>query len=65
MEPPWQRPTNENGNGLIRRYVGKGTNLNIYSPTDLRAIETRINTMPRRSPHWSTAHAVYTAATAP
>lgn len=61
---PWQRPTNENGNGLIRRYVGKGTNLRRYTPEDLRAIERRINTMPRRSLHWSTAHDVYTAAVA-
>jgi transposase, IS30 family len=61
---PWQRPTNENGNGLIRRYVGKGTNLAVYSPADLRAIEHRINTMPRRSLHWSTAATVYGAAVA-
>ena len=61
---PWPRPTNENGNGLIRRYVGKSTNLAVYMPADLRAIETRINTMPRRSLHWSTAHHVYTAAVA-
>jgi transposase, IS30 family len=61
---PWQRPTNENGNGLIRRYVGKGTDLNIYTPTDLRAIEHRINTMPRRSIDWSTAEDLYTAAVA-
>ena len=51
---PWQRPTNENGNGLIRRYVGKGTDLNRYTPADLRAIEQRINTIPRRSLNWST-----------
>ena len=56
---PWQRPTNENGNGLIRRYVGKGTNLHTYTPADLRSIETRLNTMPRRSLQWSTAAQVY------
>jgi transposase, IS30 family len=61
---PWQRPTNENGNGLLRRYVGKGTDLNRYKADDLRAIEHRINTMPRRSLHWSTAHDVYHAAVA-
>lgn len=61
---PWQRPTNENGNGLIRRYVGKGTDLAVYTPDDLRRIEHRINTMPRRIHHWSTAHDVYTAAVA-
>jgi len=48
---PWQRPTNENGNGLIRRYVGKGTNLAAYTASDLLAIEHSINTMPRRSLH--------------
>lgn len=56
---PWQRPTNENGNGLIRRYVGKSTDLSVYTPDDLRAIEHRINTIPRRSLNWSTAHNHY------
>jgi IS30 family transposase len=60
---PWQRPTNENGNGLIRRYVGKGTNLHAYTPQDLRRIEHRINTIPRRSLGWATARDVYTQAT--
>ena len=61
---PWQRPTNENGNGLIRRYVGKSTDLSRFGPTDLRLIEHRINTMPRRSLGWSTAADVYAAAVA-
>lgn len=59
---PWQRPTNENGNCLIRRYVGKSTNLNTYKPDDLRAIEHRINTIPRRTLNWSTAKDIYTQA---
>lgn len=64
VRSPWQRPTNENGNGLIRRYVGKGTNLAAFSPADIRAIENRINTMPRRIHNWSTAQHIYDQAVA-
>jgi IS30 family transposase len=59
---PWQRPTNENGNGLLRRYVGKGTDLGAYTTEDLRAIEDRLNTMPRRVLGWSSAARIYEAA---
>jgi transposase, IS30 family len=61
---PWERPTNENGNGLLRRYLAKGTNLHTYTTTDLRNIEHRLNTMPRRSLHWNTAANHYHAAVA-
>ncbi len=61
---PWQRPTNENGNGLLRRYFPKSTDLSRHTPDDLRRIEHRLNTMPRRSLHWSTANQVYDAAVA-
>ena len=61
---PWQRPTNENGNGLVRRYVGKGTDLSVYGVADLRAIEARVNTIPRRSLGWDTATDRYDAAVA-
>jgi IS30 family transposase len=61
---PWQRPTNENGNAIVRRFVGKGTDLSVYSTKDLRGIERRINTIPRRSLHWATAQDIYTAAVA-
>lgn len=56
---PWQRPTNENGNSFIRRYVGKGTNLNLISDAHRNWIEHRINTTPRRSLNWDTANNVY------
>lgn len=59
---PWQRPTNENGNALIRRYVGKGTDLSIWTPRQLRNLEQRLNTIPRRSLNWATANDIYTAA---
>lgn len=61
---PWQRPTNENGNAIVRRYVGKSTNLNQFKPRHLRHIEHRINTIPRRSLGWATAHDTYTQAVA-
>lgn len=62
---PWQRPTNENGNALVRRYVGKGTDLNAISQQHLAWIEHRINTTPRRSLTWQTATDTYTRLSAP
>lgn len=56
---PWQRPTNENGNGLLRHWFPKGTDLSIHTPEDLRRIEHRINTIPRHSLNWDTAHNIY------
>ena len=58
---PWMRPTNENFNGLLRRYVGKGTDLSIYSQQELDRISHRINTMPRHPP-WESAADRYNAA---
>jgi IS30 family transposase len=59
---PWLRGTNENFNGLLRRYVGKGTNLYAFSQGDLDRISYRINTMPRRIHQWASAKDRYDAA---
>jgi IS30 family transposase len=61
---PWQRSTNEAGNALLRRYAAKGSDLGVYGPGNLRAIETRINTMPHPVLAWSTAQTLYTTAVA-
>jgi IS30 family transposase len=44
---PWQRGSNENSNGLLRQYFPKGTDLSIYSPQHLLAVEAEINNRPR------------------
>jgi IS30 family transposase len=59
---PWLRGTNENFNGLLRRYVGKGTDLYAFSQRDLDRISHRINTMPRRIHQWASAQDRYDAA---
>lgn len=56
---PWQRPTNEQNNGVIRHWLPKGTRLDIYSQTDLDGIAERINRMPRRLLDWKSARTVY------
>lgn len=44
---PWQRGSNENTNGLLRDYFPKGTDLSVYSPEHLQAVEDELNHRPR------------------
>ena len=44
----WQRGTNENTNGLIRRYLPKGTNFNEIDIKKLMNIQEKLNNRPRK-----------------
>lgn len=59
---PWQRPTNENSNGLLRQYFPKGSDLRTYSLDDLRRVEERINNRPRKTLEWATPAQILTTA---
>ena len=59
---PWQRPTNEQTNGLLRRWLPKGTSLDI-GQLRLAVIEDNLNMMPRRLHNWASAHDIYTQQT--
>ena len=59
---PWQRPTNEHTNRLLRRWLPKGTSLDI-GQLRLSVIEDKLNHMPRRLHDWQSAADIYTQLT--
>ncbi len=44
----WERGTNENTNGLIRRYLPKGTDFNQIDEKSLMKIQEKLNNRPRK-----------------
>ncbi|TFC93291.1 IS30 family transposase [Cryobacterium breve] len=59
---PWQRGTNENTNGLLRKYLPKSTDLNLTDTARLEEIVAELNNRPRRTLGWQTPHEVFSAA---
>ncbi len=51
---PWQRPTNENTNGLLRQYFPKGTDLSRWSAEEINSVAGALNSRPRKILGWRT-----------
>jgi IS30 family transposase len=56
---PWQRPSNEHMNGLLRQYFPKGTDLNLISLEHVRFVAAEMNGRPRKVLDWKTPAEVY------
>lgn len=57
----WEKGTNENTIGLIRRLYPKKTNFNHVSRTDVKALERRLNNRPRKCLSFKTPFEVFSA----
>ena len=56
---PWQKPTVENTNGLIREFFPKGTDFSRVSDEEVRHVYQLINDRPRKVLGFKTANEVY------
>ena len=50
----WERGLNENTNGLIRQYIPKKTDFDLYDFDYIRNIETKLNNRPRKTLEFNT-----------
>ncbi len=55
----WERGTNENGNGLVRRFLPKRTDFNKVSQKQIKDIEYWINNRPMKCLDYKTPHEVF------
>lgn len=56
---PWQRPTNEHTNGLLRDYLPKHTDLSVHSFTDIAQVQDQLNERPRRTLDWDSPQTTF------
>jgi transposase, IS30 family len=49
---PWERPSNENTDGLLRQSFPKRTDLSVHGIADLKTVEQRLNNRPRKTLGW-------------
>jgi IS30 family transposase len=55
----WERGSNENGNGLIRRFFPKKTDFRKISDEEIRRVEYLLNSRPRKRLGWKTPYEVF------
>lgn len=58
-QSPWERGTNENTNGLIRRYFPKGTDFSKINRKEIKAVQDSLNGRPRKVLNWYTPFEVF------
>jgi len=56
---PWERPTNENSNGLIRDYFPSGTDFSLISKRRLKEVQNQLNERPRKVLGYQTPKEVF------
>ena len=55
----WERGTNENTNGLIRRFFPKKTDFRMVTNAEIRLVERLLNSRPRKRLGWKTPYEVF------
>jgi IS30 family transposase len=56
---PWERPTNENSNGLVRDYFPAGTDFSKISKKRLKEVQHELNERPRKVLDYNTPKEVF------
>lgn len=55
---PWERPTNENINGLIRQFIPKKSKISALTEDEIWSIVAKLNFRPRKCLGWKTPYEV-------
>jgi len=56
----WQKGSNENHNGILRRYIPKKTDFSTFTQTELNFIIEEMNNRPRKCLQYETSHEAFT-----